>query len=52
MPDGVNQNEGAESTLVWLLSLIALQKLFADQILVQPSSLINSRKSRKRKSQK
>jgi hypothetical protein len=52
MPDGVNQNEGAESTLAWLLSLIALQKLSADQILVQPSSLINSRKSRKKKKTK
>jgi len=52
MPDGVNQNEGAESTLAWLLSHIAIQKLSADQILVQPSSLINSRKGRKRKRQR
>ena len=52
MPDGVNQNEGAESTLAWLLSYIAIQKLSADQILVQPSSLINSGKGRKRKRQR
>jgi len=26
-PKGVNQNEGAESTLVWLLSLLALKSL-------------------------
>ncbi len=35
MADGINQNEGAESTLAWLLSLIALQKLNADAILNQ-----------------
>ncbi len=33
MADGVNQNEGAESSLAWLLSLMTLQKLYADQIL-------------------
>ncbi len=37
MADGVNQNEGAESTLAWLLSLMTLQKLYADEILNQPS---------------
>jgi hypothetical protein len=38
MADGINQNEGAESTLTWLLSLMTLQKLYADEILRQPSS--------------
>jgi glycosyltransferase involved in cell wall biosynthesis len=38
MADGINQNEGAESTLAWLLSLIDLQKLYADEILKQASS--------------
>ncbi|NVL89563.1 MAG: glycosyltransferase [Desulfobacterales bacterium] len=38
MADGINQNEGAESSLAWLLSLIALQKLYADEILKQSSS--------------
>ena len=38
MADGVNQNEGAESSLAWLLSLMTLQKLYADEILKQPSS--------------
>jgi len=38
MADGINQNEGAESTLAWLLSLMTLQKLYADEILKQPSS--------------
>ena len=38
MADGINQNEGAESTLEWLLSLITFQKLYADEILKQPSS--------------
>jgi len=32
-PDGVNHNEGAESTLAWLLSLTALHKLTAENIL-------------------
>ncbi len=36
--DGINLNEGAESTLAWLLSLMTLQKLYADEILNQPSS--------------
>jgi glycosyltransferase involved in cell wall biosynthesis len=38
MADGINQNEGAESCLAWLLSLMTLQKLYADEILKQPSS--------------
>ena len=38
MADGINQNQGAESSLAWLLSLMALQKLYADEILNQPSS--------------
>jgi hypothetical protein len=37
MADGINQNEGAESTIEWLLSLMTLQKLYADEILKQPS---------------
>ena len=37
MADGINQNEGAESSLAWLLSLMTLQKLYADEILNQPS---------------
>jgi len=36
--DGINQNEGAESSLAWLLSLMTLQKLYADEILNQTSS--------------
>jgi glycosyltransferase involved in cell wall biosynthesis len=38
MADGINQNQGAESSLAWLLSLMTLQKLYADEILAQPSS--------------
>jgi hypothetical protein len=38
MPDGANQNEGAESTLAWLLSLTALHKLAADNILEIPAT--------------
>jgi glycosyltransferase involved in cell wall biosynthesis len=38
MADGINQNEGAESCLAWLLSLMTLEKLYADEILKQPSS--------------
>ena len=38
MADGINQNEGAESSLAWLLSLMTLQKLYADAILKQSSS--------------
>ena len=41
MADGINQNEGAESSLAWLLSLMTLQKLYADEILEQPSSQSN-----------
>jgi glycosyltransferase involved in cell wall biosynthesis len=37
MADGINQNEGAESTVAWLLSLMTLQKLYADEILKQSS---------------
>jgi glycosyltransferase involved in cell wall biosynthesis len=37
MADGINQNEGAESCLAWLLSVMTLQKLYADEILKQPS---------------
>jgi hypothetical protein len=37
MADGINQNQGAESSLAWLLSLMTLQKLYADEILHQPS---------------
>ncbi|MCF7973545.1 MAG: glycosyl transferase family 1, partial [Phycisphaerae bacterium] len=37
MADGINQNEGAESSLAWLLSLMAMQKLYADEILKQVS---------------
>ncbi|MFO7884537.1 MAG: glycosyltransferase family 4 protein [Desulfobacteraceae bacterium] len=36
MVDGINQNQGAESTLAWLLSLLTLQKLYADEVLNQP----------------
>jgi glycosyltransferase involved in cell wall biosynthesis len=36
MVNGINQNQGAESTLAWLLSLLTLQKLYADEILNQP----------------
>lgn len=32
MPNGVNQNEGAESTLACLLSLISLHKFYTDQL--------------------
>ncbi len=35
MADGINQNQGAESSLAWLLSLMTLQKLYADEILGQ-----------------
>jgi glycosyltransferase involved in cell wall biosynthesis len=38
MADGINRNEGAESSLAWLLSLMTLQKLYADEILKQPLS--------------
>ncbi len=45
MADGINQNEGAESTLAWLLSLMTLQKLYADEILKQPSNQTDKVKS-------
>jgi hypothetical protein len=38
MMDGINQNEGAESTLAWLLSLLTMQKLYADEVFNQPMS--------------
>jgi hypothetical protein len=38
MADGINQNEGAESSLAWLLALMTLQKLYADETLNQWSS--------------
>ena len=38
MADGINQNQGAESSLAWLLSLMTLQKFYADEILKQSSS--------------
>jgi hypothetical protein len=38
MADGINQNQGAESSLAWLLSLMTLQKLYADDTLNQWSS--------------
>jgi len=34
--DGINQNEGAESSLAWLLSAILLNKLYTEEILKQP----------------
>jgi hypothetical protein len=38
MADGINQNEGAESSLAWLLSMIILQRLYAEEIVNQPVS--------------
>ncbi|HIE01759.1 MAG TPA: glycosyltransferase [Thiotrichaceae bacterium] len=38
LANGINQNEGAESSLAWLLSLITIQKLNADVILKQPTT--------------
>jgi hypothetical protein len=35
--DVVNQNQGAESTLAWLLSLAALHRLSADETLASRS---------------
>jgi hypothetical protein len=37
MVNGINPTEGAESSLAWLLSLITIQKLNADEILKQPT---------------
>lgn len=39
MMDGINQNQGAESTLAWLLSLMTLQKLYADELLQQSTPM-------------
>ena len=45
MADGINQNQGAESSLAWLLSLMTLQKLYADEILRQlPPQNTNAQK--------
>lgn len=44
MADGINQNQGAESCLAWLLSLMTLQKLYAHEILNQPLSQSTDRK--------
>jgi len=38
MADGINQNEGAESTISWLLSLLTLQELYVNEVLKEPSS--------------
>jgi glycosyltransferase involved in cell wall biosynthesis len=38
MADGINQNQGAESSLAWLLSLMTLQKLYADEIMNYPAA--------------
>jgi len=38
MADGINRNEGAESSLAWLISLMSLQHLYSDEILKQPTS--------------
>ncbi len=38
MANGINQNQGAESSLAWLLSLMTLQKLYTDELLKQTSS--------------
>ncbi|MDY6856378.1 MAG: hypothetical protein SWO11_17095 [Thermodesulfobacteriota bacterium] len=41
MADGIKQNEGAKSSLAWLLSLMALKKLYADEILRQSLSTVH-----------
>jgi hypothetical protein len=38
MADGINHNEGAESSLAWLISLMALQNLYSDEILKLPTT--------------
>ncbi|HHP7236435.1 MAG TPA: glycosyltransferase family 4 protein [Desulfobacterales bacterium] len=38
MADGINQNEGAESSLAWLLSMITLQRLYAEEVVNRPAS--------------
>jgi len=40
MADGINQNQGAESSLSWLISLMTLQKLYTDEVLNQSSTKI------------
>ena len=35
---GANANEGAESTLAWLISLLTMYKLFEEQVLAKESS--------------
>ncbi len=45
MADGISQNEGAESTLAWLLSLMTLQKLYADEILKQTTHAVDQAQS-------
>ncbi len=37
MADGINMNQGAESSLAWLQSLLTMQKLYSDEILKQSS---------------
>lgn len=39
MPNGINENEGAESTLAWLLSLIAIHTLTANNLLNIPAAM-------------
>jgi len=43
MADGINQNQGAESSLSWLISLMTLQKLYNDEVLNQSSSIITEK---------
>ena len=38
MANGINQNQGAESSLAWLLSLMTLQNLYAEETLNQWAS--------------
>ncbi len=45
--DSVNLNEGAESTLAWLLSLVAMYQLLEDDVL--PSKMMESVKSQNNK---
>ncbi|MCX8044484.1 MAG: glycosyltransferase family 4 protein [Desulfobacterota bacterium] len=42
MPNGINENEGAESTLAWLLSLIAIHTLRANKLLNIPAVMRSS----------
>ena len=41
MANGINQNQGAESSLAWLLSLMTLQNLYAEETLNQWASQKN-----------